>query len=305
MTKQTSPKHRNILFASVIVVLTATIFLVLGPITELGAADKATAMVESADGSAIAYDIQGHDHGEKSPTLVFIHGWTCDRGFWKPQIEHFSKTYRVISLDLAGHGLSGSKRDDYTMAAFGQDVAAVVRKAGVEQVVLIGHSMGGPVAVEAADLLKARVAGIIAVDVFVPLGLPESEEQMAEFMMPFEDDFKTASEAFVRAMFLQQADPNLVDSIAKAMSSANKNMAVSALRNTIEWLIEDLPSLPERYPSRLRNIDAIYDGQTTHMENVITIPDVGHFIPQVKPDAFNEAVENILSEYRDSHFQEY
>lgn len=297
--KRSSTKHTHILAASFLVTLIAAVFLVLGPITKLGAADGLAATARSVDGSSIAYAVQGRDRGTDKPTLVFIHGWTCDRGFWKHQVKHFSKTHRVVSLDLAGHGSSGSTRKRYTMHEFGHDVAAVVEQVGADRVVLIGHSMGGPVAIEAATLLGDRVAGIVAVDIFfVSLGLPGSEEGIEEFLKPFQEDFRSRTEAFARSMFLPGADPDLVASIAGTMSSADKYMAISALRNTLEWMNGHVPSALKRYAPELRNINAridrVRDEEAPIREDIVEIPDVGHFIAQVKPDVFNKALERIL-----------
>ena len=54
----------------------------------------------SPDGVRIAYDVTG----EGEPTLVFVHGWCCDRSYWQPQVEYLSQQYRVVAIDLAGHG---------------------------------------------------------------------------------------------------------------------------------------------------------------------------------------------------------
>ncbi|VFM96343.1 MAG: Pimeloyl-ACP methyl ester carboxylesterase [Candidatus Kentron sp. G] len=300
MPERIPRKHLNILAASILVASIAGISLVLGPINELGATGKWTAMAKSVDGSTIIYSVRGQGQGGKDPALVFIHGWTCNRGFWTPQIEHFSKTHKVISLDLAGHGSSDSKRNRYTMGAFGHDVMAVVEETGADSVVLVGHSMGGPAAIEAADLLKGKVIGIVAVDIFPLPGLPSSKDRIDEFMKPFEDDFKAASERFVRSMFLPEADPDPVTSIVSIMSAADETMAIGALRETIEWLIDNDPSLLRKYASKLHNINAVYDTEIPQQTGAITIPEVGHFIAQVKPDAFNGALERILSEYRKS-----
>src|SRR5262245_57460546 len=89
-----------------------------------GAAPKAPA-VPSADGVPIAYEVHG-----QGPALVLVHGWSCDRSYWKEQIEYLSPQYQLVLIDLAGHGESGLGRKDYTMAAFGADVAAVVDSLG-------------------------------------------------------------------------------------------------------------------------------------------------------------------------------
>ena len=62
----------------------------------------------SSDGVDIHYEV----HGEGEPTLVFIHGWSCDRSYWQAQVEYFAKQYQVITIDLAGHGESGTNRSE-------------------------------------------------------------------------------------------------------------------------------------------------------------------------------------------------
>ena len=128
----------------------------------------------SPSGVSIAYDV----HGKGNPALVFVHGWSCDRGYWKGQLQPFSKRYTVLGVDLGGHGLSGDQRSSWTIQEFGSDVATVVEAARLDQVVLIGHSMGGDVIVEAARLLKNRVLGLIWVDVYKKLEPSRSPEKV-------------------------------------------------------------------------------------------------------------------------------
>ena len=98
-------------------------------------------IVQSKDGTPISYEV----FGAGEPTLVFVHGWSCDARYWRAQVPYFSKKHRVVVLDLAGHGHSGMSRTKYTMRAFGEDVRAVTESTGSHSVILIGHSMGGSV----------------------------------------------------------------------------------------------------------------------------------------------------------------
>ncbi len=63
--------------------------------------------VAAPDGVSIAYTVRGSG----SPALVFIHGWMCDQSFWDAQVEPFSEFHTVVTIDLAGHGLSGMERE--------------------------------------------------------------------------------------------------------------------------------------------------------------------------------------------------
>ena len=94
--------------------------------------------VLSSDNVPIYYEVQG----DGEPALVFIHGWCCDRSYWREQMGEFAQQYKVVTVDLAGHGESGLDRKAWTMSAFGEDVVAVVESLGLDKVVLIGHSMG-------------------------------------------------------------------------------------------------------------------------------------------------------------------
>ena len=73
-------------------------------------------VIPSRDGTPISYEI----YGAGEPTLVFVHGWSCDARYWRAQLPYFAKNHRVVMLDLAGHGHSGSARSQYTMRAFGR-----------------------------------------------------------------------------------------------------------------------------------------------------------------------------------------
>ena len=114
----------------------------------------------SADGVSIHYQVQG----KGKPALIFIHGWCCDRSYWDEQLSHFTQQYKVVAIDLAGHGDSGLERKAWTMEAYGEDVVAVVNKLKLQEVILVGHSMGGYVILEAARRLPERIIGLVGVD---------------------------------------------------------------------------------------------------------------------------------------------
>ena len=161
----------------------------------------------SKDGVPIAYE----QYGAGEPTLVFVHGWSCDSRYWRAQIDHFAKKYRVVVLDLAGHGHSGLTRNRYTMQAFGQDVRAVVEAVGGRSVILIGHSMGGQVIAEAARLMPDRVIGLIGVDTFDNIEYPLTRKELEQMIAPLVDDFQVGTREFVAGMIRPDTDPRIRD----------------------------------------------------------------------------------------------
>lgn len=248
--------------------------------------------VKSNDGSSITYGV----HGQGEVTIIFVHCWTCNHEFWKPQIEYFSKKHKVVWLDLAGHGLSNSKRKKYTMQAFGKDVSAVVNEIDGGNVILVGHSMGGPVSIEAAKLIGDKVIGIVGVDTFyTPFEYPKSEEEIDDFVKPFKNDFKAASEQLVRSMFTPEADPDLITSIVTQMSVADQEMGISAMYEIFRWNAKNVPSDLDNYSKKLRNINGAPTNKEIALhESVVLIHGVGHFVAQVKPNEFNEALNQIV-----------
>ena len=97
-------------------------------------------------------EIQFSNTGDGEQAVLLVHGWTNDKTIWDLQVPVLSEKYQVLAIDLAGHGESGNNRSEWTMKAFGKDIAAVVEEAGVKEVVLVGFSMGGPAIIEAAML---------------------------------------------------------------------------------------------------------------------------------------------------------
>jgi len=186
---------------------------------------------KSGDGVRIAYEV----HGKGALALVFVHGWSCNRSFWAGQIEPFSRQFKVVAIDLAGHGDSGRNREKWTIQSYGDDVAAVVKKLDLRRVILVGHSMGGDVIPEAALRLPGRVVGLIWLDTYRKLGAGRTPEEVEAFAAKFRPNFSEATRNFVRSMFVSTSDPALVERVAVAMSSAPPSVALPSLESAFSY----------------------------------------------------------------------
>lgn len=285
-------------YRTLVVSLLATAALLLDACVPK-APPTATGTATSADQVAIKYETAGR--GE--PALVFVHCWTCNRGYWDKQVGHFAARHQVVRLDLAGHGESGRERKDYTIEAFGGDVAAVVEKLGFQRVVLIGYSMGGSVSVEAARRLGDRVIGVVGIDTFYTgFDVPKDKKKAAQmadgFTKPFEENFPEAAANFMRGFFAPGADPALVERITKSAGSADKNMALSAMRNMFGWYSRNVPAALDALGPKLRNINANPKGDRKPLHPSVTlVAGSGHFIPQEKPAEFNQTLETMVAEF--------
>ncbi len=263
---------------------------------------KGSGVVDSADKTPISYSV----YGKGTVTLVFIHGWSCDSRYWREQVPVFSRKYRVVTLDLAGHGNSGLMRKDYTRQAFAQDVKAVVDATGAQRVILIGHSMGGTIAAQAALLMPKQVIGIIAVDTLQNVEPTLTREEIDEMFKPFSVDFRSAAVTFVKSMFLKGADPELVGWVAADMSSAPSQVSMSIfddmfsdyVRGGAAKLLEDVKVPVRCINARLWPTDETANRRHIRSYSVVYMDGVGHFLMLEKPGEFNrlldEAIRDII-----------
>lgn len=252
----------------------------------------------SRDGNPISYEV----HGTGEPTLVFVHGWSCDARYWRAQVPHFSRKYRVVTLDLAGHGHSGSTRSQYTMSSFGEDVRAVTEATGGRSVILVGHSMGGSVIAEAARLMPNRVMGLIGIDTLENIEYPLARDELDSMLSSMEKDFQAGSRQFVGEMISPQTDPRLRDWILSDMSSAPPAIALSAMKEMMsQYVTGEAARIFEtlRIPVVTVNGDLWpinYEANRRHMHSydAIVLEKADHFLMMAKPMEFNRALEDAI-----------
>ena len=261
-----------------------------------------TQVVLSSDGVPIQFEVVGGGR----PALVFVHGWCCDRSYWKGQIAHFAPNRTVVALDLAGHGSSGTGRAQYTMPLFGRDVVAVIEKLDLQRVVLVGHSMGGPVIVEAARCIPSRLAGLIGADTWWDVSEHHSKDVVEDRMAPFRGEFVSTTQRFVRSMFVPNSDPALVERIVAGMSSASPRMAVEAqtsdtaggdlLRDGLR--VSKVPRVAINAEAwRPTNLAAAKD----YGIEVKLMSGVGHFVMLEDPLTFNRHIMEAVHQFSSDH----
>ena len=263
------------------------------------AADRATP-TEGAPRIAIAPDgvhVQYRVYGSGEPALLFIHCWSCDSNYWREQVPVFKQKYTVITVDLAGHGGTDGNRSDWSIARFGQDVATAAAAIPNQRIVLVGHSMGGPVAIEAARLLENRVIGIIGVDTFNTIGAPgPSKAQIDAILKPFEADFIGHTRSLVTEhLFRPGGNRDLANKVAYDMSLSPPRTAIPALRALFEYDFTE-PLKEIAVPIMAIDSDLGEPVNEARIRKVlpkfraVIIPGTGHFLMMENPQAFNAAL---------------
>lgn len=125
----------------------------------------------SRDGVRLAHYEAGPAE-RQTPPLFLINGWTGDHGIFTPQIAHFAQSRRVVAINLRGHGASDAPEQEYTIAGFADDLAWQCARLGLQRPLVIGHSLGGAIALELCGRYPGLACGLILIDSIV---LPPKE----------------------------------------------------------------------------------------------------------------------------------
>jgi len=269
-------------------------------VTLAGASPAQDGTARSADGVPIHYTVTGA--GE--PALVFVHGWAIDGRYWDAQVPVFARTHRVVILDLAGHGRSGRERKDWTVAAFGQDVRAVVDALGLKKVVLVGHSMSGNVILEAARLLPGRVVGLIPVDTLLDVDQQPKQEEVAPFLAALRADYRGTIRGFGQQyLFAEKGDPAFAEKVLGDIFTLPPETSIAILQGS--WAYDPRPVLREihapivavnadRFPTRLDHAR-----QYAPQFDAVIVKGVGHYLMREDPVAFNAQLARAVAQVLD------
>ncbi|MGA2168079.1 MAG: alpha/beta hydrolase [Terracidiphilus sp.] len=248
----------------------------------------------SFDGVRIAYSLSG----TAESALIFIHGGMADRSFWDGQHASFAGRFRVIAPDLAGHGESGQNRREWGIPEFGQDVAAVMDAERVSRAVLIGNSLGGPAAIEAALLAGTRVLAVVGVDTFHDMGRTMDANQMREVAEAWRRDFDGSLDQMLGALLYPDTEPSFYREIRQRMCRMPLETVCAMFRSfggydtgasarKLQVPVRCING--DRFPMDLqanRGILADFDA--------VVLPHTGHFPMLECPEEFNRRLGEIL-----------
>jgi pimeloyl-ACP methyl ester carboxylesterase len=238
--------------------------------------------------------------GNGPQAVIFVHGWTCDLTSWQGQVAVVSQKYRVITLDLPGHGKSGSPKDGrFSMELFARAIEAVRSEAKIEKAVFVGHSMGTPVIRQYALMYPQRVAGLVLVDGLVLVA--GTAPGFAPPPMTGPSGIK-ARENMVRGMFSSATSPQLQQQILNMMLGTSEATAAGAMTATWDqsWWKNDVISAPVLGIYAERSGLANREGMKRLYSNLEyqEIPGTGHFLMMEKPQEFNRLLTGFLAKLK-------
>ena len=250
--------------------------------------------------------------GSDGTPVVLVHGFACAHDDWAAQIAHLSPHRRTVAVDLRGHGASPGTPDQCSMERFGADVAEVMRALDLPPALVVGHSMGCRVVVEAALQAPEHTAGLVLLDGshFVAASEETLRQRLAQ------GAYRAIVEGMFGQMFLPSSDTALIkrivaralalpEPIGRKVLSDMARYDVRRLAGSLALLDVPVLAIQTTYTNERRERVSMTDGQRTPYLDLISahaqraqiqvIPGAGHF-PQIeRADETNAAMAGLLA----------
>src|SRR5690348_15502395 len=249
--------------------------------------------------------------GSGTPALVFVHGFACSLDDWQAQLRHFAESYEVVACDLRAHGKTPGRPHECSIEHYGGDVAALVNNLELKSFVLIGHSMGCRVVLEAARLIPERTAGVVLVDGSRnATSDPDGAEANAKATIE-KSGYAPFAEMLFRQMFFTpsaQADaivaravkssaefgPHLWPRISR-WDAGSMDAAFDAIRAPVLAIQSTTRSAQlTRAPMKMGDTSPWVDYLRLRSARVEIVPDTGHFTMLERPDTVNRLIEGFV-----------
>jgi pimeloyl-ACP methyl ester carboxylesterase len=237
--------------------------------------------------------------GSGGRELLFVPGWCCDHTAFRPQFDHFARDHTVTAVDLRGVGRSDAPDEGYSIPQLADDMAAFCAAVGIERPVVVGHSLGGMIAVELGARRPSLASALVLVDPGPIDPLPTTVEFFRGFAAELEGpDGEEARRAYVHDMGAR--DEELARWIVELMCTPPQSVAAAVIRGVSEWNGRDLLALCEVPVLLLRSwLDSNTDASRLlelkpDLEVGITVG-AGHFHQLEVPEQVNAMIERFLA----------
>jgi len=253
--------------------------------------------------------------GRGAPPIFFVHGFACSHEDWRFQLDFFSKTNEVVACDLRGHGQTPGRPQECSIEHYGGDVAALVNNLELRNVVLVGHSMGCRVVLEAARLVPKRVSAVVLVDGSRnATGDPDAAEKAARATVE-KMGYAAFAETLFRQMFLKPS-PEADAIVARALKQSAEfgpelwprvtrwdagqmdaafdavKVPVLAIQSTTRNAQLQRAALKPGDTSPWLDFQKKYPNITTEI-----VPDTGHFTMLEAPDRVNRLIADFTAAF--------
>jgi 2-succinyl-6-hydroxy-2,4-cyclohexadiene-1-carboxylate synthase len=261
-----------------------------------------------------------------APTLVFIHGWLLSRRYWEPLIARLQADFSCLSYDLRGFGESHESHEshefsaDYTLQAYAEDLKTLLDDRGIDRAWLVGHSLGGSIALWGAQLMGDRIVGVTCVNAGGGIYLKEEFEKFREAgqqMLKFRPHWLPAVPlldlVFAQASVCQNLGRDwgrqrLVDFVGADFAAARGSLlestteaevhrlpqVVSGLRQPVHFITGDQDRIME--PRYVRHLASFHPDFQHDDRNVLELKNCGHFAMMEYPERVADALRRAITQ---------
>jgi len=235
------------------------------------------------------------DGGRGGVPIVLVHSLAGTCAHWSRQLQHLRPTRRAVAFDLRGHGASDPPvNDDYSIAGLAGDVGAVVDTLGIRTFVLLGHSLGGGVALTYAGAHPDRVAGLLLLD---PIG--DGKQIPAQESEPFLERLSADYASVIEEYWSQIAGPSpaVKARLLADLRATPRESVVQLFRQVMRF--DPNPALAN-YHGSILSVVTPYNDQPFSLHRLGNgfphrmVQGTGHWIQLDKPDEINEILDEFL-----------
>ncbi|WP_407431142.1 alpha/beta fold hydrolase [Arcticibacter sp.] len=245
--------------------------------------------------------------GKAELTVVFIHGFPFDSSIWDKQLEALPDNVCGISYDIRGFGKSRGGHHFFSIDLFASDLIRFLEKLSVQRIVLCGVSMGGYIALRAAQRSSDHLAGLILCDTNASADSNEAKLKRFESIEEITGGGKAQfTEGFLKGLFSKktnQENRQLIDQIGHIISETHDDsicaaqLALASRTETVSFLPAiSVPCLiirgAEDQMMSLEQAEQMDSQLNSH--GILEIADAGHLPNAENPEAFNEAINHFL-----------
>lgn len=246
------------------------------------------------------------DGGAGAVPIIFLHSLAGNTQHWSAQLSHVRKTRRAIALDLQGHGRSSSPANgDYAIHSMAQDVQVVIDQFGIEDFILVGHSMGGSVAGAIAGDSPQKVAGLLLVD---PAGdstqIPIAEVQ--QFLGALDSDAYIDVIEDYWTQLLTDSTESTRTQVMQDLHNMPKSTVVAIFRELIKH--NPIPAV-NRYSGPTLSLITPLNETPFSLHRIVPdlshelITGTSHWIQLDRPEEFNRILDKFLVSIEDDNMQ--
>ena len=248
--------------------------------------------------------------GDHDTTLVLVHGWNSDQDYWSKQVAAFSDDYTVLTMNLVTDQRAQDSSREWTAENFARDIVNILAQENLSNLILVGHSMGGEIALAVQEVVPDKTLAIIGVDCFKDVGFiltDQVQNSIDSFMVHFEEDYAGNVEQMVTIGLFEPhtGHQSAYQRVLHDYQTADPTIAIPIYRNLFpayQATKEKIAQLP--FPLRIMvsdysplNEEALKK-YTKHGYRIKTIHHSGHFPMIEQPEQFNQALREFLEAIR-------